>query len=197
MKNFFKHFKTVLIHKFWVFRYCCLFGIHWRGLVHDLSKFSPTEFLESIKYYTGTKSPIDTCKEINGYSRAWLHHKGRNKHHYEYWQDNFDSGGTPLQMPYKESVEMLCDYLGAARAYMGKSFTYEKEKEWWANKKSKPLAMHPVNIHFITDMLDIISSLDSTSSRKTYKFIAINTYIKNTIRYSKTEDINIVLETLK
>lgn len=111
------HLRTVLTHKKWVFYYCCKAGIPLQGLVHDLSKFSPTEFMESINYYTGTHSPIDECKKKNGVSYAWMHHKGRNPHHYEYWQDNFDKGGQPIKMPYKYAVELLCDYLGAGRAY--------------------------------------------------------------------------------
>lgn len=55
-----------------------------------------------------------------------MHHKGRNKHHYEYWQDNFDNGGNPIEMPMKYKKEMLCDYLGAGRAYHGKSFDFAK-----------------------------------------------------------------------
>lgn len=145
--------KTVLVHKRWVYYYCCKFGIPWRGIAHDLSKFSPTEFFESVKYWTGKVSPIDICKRVNGVSKAWMHHKGRNRHHYEYWQDNFDRGGTPIQMPFKESVEMLADYLGAGQAYMGKSFSFKCEWEWWCNKRRNPLAMHPVNYHFIEETL--------------------------------------------
>lgn len=95
--NTFRHFKKVCTHKHWVFYYCCKVGIPFQGLVHDLSKFSPTEFWESVKYYQGTSSPIDACKKENGWSAAWMHHKGRNKHHYEYWQDNFDNGGNPIE----------------------------------------------------------------------------------------------------
>lgn len=108
--NTFRHFKKVCTHKRWVFYYCCKVGIPFQGLVHDLSKFSPTEFWESVKYYQGTSSPIDACKKENGWSAAWMHHKGRNKHHYEYWQDNFDNGGNPIEMPMKYKKEMLCDY---------------------------------------------------------------------------------------
>jgi hypothetical protein len=106
-----------------------------------------------VKYYSGTRSPIDACKEDVGVSNAWMHHKGRNRHHYEYWQDNFDNGGECLQMPLKDSIEMLCDYLGAGRAYMGKTFSYGAELSWWNLKCDKPLAMHPVNKEFITRML--------------------------------------------
>ncbi len=154
--KFFGHLKTVIVHKWWVFYYCCIFGIPFRGVVHDLSKFSPTEFFESVKYYTGTRSPIDACKEANGVSYAWMHHKGRNKHHYEYWQDNFDKGGEALVIPYKYSVEMLCDYLGAGRAYMKGKFDIQCEIIWWENKNKNPIAMHPVNKRFITNMLRFI-----------------------------------------
>ena len=146
--KFFGHLYTVLKHKYWVFHYAVRLRIPIRGFFHDFSKFHPTEFFESVIYYTGTSSPIDECKKVNGYSGAWMHHKGHNKHHYEYWQDNFDNGGVPLCMPYKETIEMLCDYLGAGKAYNGRNFTFKKEYEWWKVKSSKPLAMHEVQKNF-------------------------------------------------
>ena len=127
IKNSFKHFKKICKHKYYVGKYCFHYGLYKQGLMHDLSKFSPTEFFESVKYYQGDRSPIDACKEQNGYSEAWLHHKGRNKHHYEYWFDNLDNGGKPLLMPFNYMVEMFCDYIGAGQAYMGKNFTIESE----------------------------------------------------------------------
>ena len=153
--NVWKHVKTVCKHKYWVGYYCFRAGIPWRGIKHDLSKFSLTEFWESVKYYQGTSSPIDACKKANGWSKAWLHHKGRNDHHYEYWQDNFDKGGEALLMPKECAIELICDYLGAGRAYMGKNFTYAKEYNWWLEKKSKPLAMHPKIKEFIDCVLQI------------------------------------------
>lgn len=156
--NFFKHLHKVNVHRFYVFYYCCKAGIPWRGLVHDLSKYSPTEFWESVKYYSGTRSPIDACKEKNGVSMAWLHHKGRNKHHYEYWQDNFDNGGEHLEMPDKYAIEMLCDYLGAGKAYMGKKFTYGAELDWWENKLKTVNAMHYRQKRFIGIVLRELSA---------------------------------------
>ena len=82
--------------------------------------------------------------------------KGRNKHHYEFWQDNFDNGGTPIEMPMKYKKEMLCDYLGAGNAYYGKDFSYQKELDWWKNKKSKPLAMHPNDKAFIDKHINLL-----------------------------------------
>ena len=76
MSNIIKHFKLICTHKKYVFLNCKKAGLFWAGIKHDLSKFSPIEFLESVKYYDGTKSPIDVCKQKHGYSKAWLHHKG-------------------------------------------------------------------------------------------------------------------------
>ena len=153
LKNIFLHFKKICIHKYWVGYYCFKAGLYWQGIVHDLSKFSPIEFWESVKYYQGDSSPIDASKKDNGYSKAWLHHKGRNPHHYEYWQDNFDNGGHPVKMPEKYAFEMFCDYIGAARAYQGKNFSFQKELEWWNKKKSGNIAMHPQTKDFIDEMM--------------------------------------------
>ena len=161
--KFFKHLKTVLKHKFWVGYYCFKAGLYWQGVTHDLSKFSPIEFFESVKYYQGTSSPIDACKKVNGYSNAWLHHKGINKHHYEYWQDNFDKGGEPLKMPFKYALEMICDYLGAGRAYSGKNFTLKGEYEWWLNRKKKHLKIHPKTFKFIDSMIENVCKNEDLS----------------------------------
>lgn len=128
--------------------------------------FLRQNFGESVKYYQGNISPIDACKKENGWSSAWMHHKGINKHHYEYWQDNFDNGGTPIEMPIKYKKEMLCDYLGAGRAYYGKDFTYMKEYDWWQNKMKKPLAMHPNDKAFITMWLSKLVNEGNVIFRK-------------------------------
>ena len=155
-----KHFNKIITHKRWVMHYARKAGITWRGLKHDLSKFSPVEFWESVKYYQGNRSPIDACKEANGYSEAWLHHRGRNRHHYEYWTDNYDNGGMPLIMPYEDAVELICDYLAAGRAYMGPNFTYSAEYDWWKAKKAKPIMMHDITKLFITDVLRQLSLVE-------------------------------------
>ena len=121
LKKFFGHLCLVMRHKWRVLINCTRCGLLWRGLVHDLSKLSPTEFFESVKFYQGNRSPIGVCRREMGVSYAWLHHKGRNKHHLEYWLD----GDCPVQplMPYKYAVECVCDKLAATRTYAGKSYT--------------------------------------------------------------------------
>lgn len=170
------HLKTILRHKLWVCYYCFRLGIPIQGILHDLSKFAPVEFFEGVKYYNGRVSPIITAKQHQGYSNAWFHHKGRNKHHYEYWMDNFDKGGTNVLMPYKYAVEQICDYLGAGRAYQKKAFTFQKELEWWQNRLQNPIAMHPALQNFTTYCLVWMSQYDTLIPKhimKTYYETAV------------------------
>lgn len=155
MNKIFGHLRNVLVHKFWVCYFGRKLGLNWwRCLMHDMSKFSPTEFWESVKYYQGTSSPIPVCKKENGYSNAWQHHKGRNPHHYEYWTDNYDRGMTLIPMPLKYVEEMIADWLAAGRTYHGKGFTYESEKNWWLNKKKMNPSIHPETIKLIDNFFN-------------------------------------------
>ncbi len=119
LKNLFGHLKTITKHKWVVFKLSIKAGIPIRGMLHDLSKYSIEEFCESVKYYQGGKrSPIQKAKEEKGYSLAWLHHKGRNKHHLEYWYDA-SLKEQPI-MPFKYAEEMICDKLAARHSLSGK-----------------------------------------------------------------------------
>ena len=152
-KKFFGHLKTILTHKYWVFHYASRLGYTWQGLVHDMSKLSPTEFFEGVKYWTGKRSPILVAKEETGISYAWLHHRGRNKHHYEYWIDKLDNGGVPHKMPFKYVVEMVCDWFAACRAYEGnKDDIFQKEYDWWL-EKAKTAKIHNETKKLIHKML--------------------------------------------
>ena len=137
IKQCWNHWKTIRLHRKWVRYYCFLAGIPWRGLVHDLSKYSPIEFFESARYWTGVDSPINHAKKRQGISYGWLHHKGHNSHHYEYYMDNFDDGGVARLMSKKDFTELVCDYLGAAHAYNHDEFSYANELQWWINKHDK------------------------------------------------------------
>lgn len=155
LKKVMGHWKTIRTHRKWVRYYCRLAGIRWRGWKHDLSKYSPTEFIESARYWTGTSSPINYAKHEKGYSRAWLHHKGHNSHHWAYWADNFSEGFTIRCMPCDDFVEMVCDFLAAGRTYGGKDFSYSDEYAWWVrDRELGNKAMNSKN----KLMLDIIFS---------------------------------------
>lgn len=155
LRQLFKHWQTVHNHRKWVRHYCFLAGIPWRGIVHDLSKYSPTEFFESARFWTGTDSPISRAKNTYGISYAWLHHRGRNSHHWAYWADNYSEGFTVHVMPRDDFVEMVCDFLGAAKTYSKDNFSYAQELNWWNKERDASCkAMHPINKR----MLDIIFS---------------------------------------
>ena len=141
ISNFFKHLHLVNRHKFKVFCLCFMAGEPLRGLLHDLSKYSPEEFWESVKYFQGNYSPIKNCKIENGYSKAWLHHIGRNKHHYEYWYDYDASVSSPI-IPYKYFVEMVCDSLAAGMIYQGKKWDNEYQMHYWLRVRENA-RIHP------------------------------------------------------
>ena len=121
------HFKTITYHKYLVAQGCFRVGLYRQGLTHDLSKYSPTEFLAGVRYYQGTRSPNNAEREDRGYSTAWMHHKGRNRHHYEYWTDYKLQGppGTivPVPMPDRYIAEMIMDRIAACKVYQGKAYT--------------------------------------------------------------------------
>ena len=120
------HLRTVNHHRTLVRKHCFQVGLYKQGLLHDLSKFTPTEFLVGCKYYQGTRSPNNAEREATGYSKAWLHHKGRNKHHYEYWIDYSTKPGEGiigLKMPTKYVVEMVMDRIAASKTYKGAAYT--------------------------------------------------------------------------
>ncbi len=111
--NAINHFKTITKHKLLVMKYCFKVGLYKQGILHDLSK-----------YYRGDVSPNGIQKKVEGYSKAWLHHKGRNKHHLEYWIDygtKIQDGIVGMKMPNNYVVEMFIDRICAC-------MNYEKEK---------------------------------------------------------------------
>lgn len=122
MSNFFGHFATINHHKWVVMMLCFRCGLYKQGLCHDLSKYSYLEFSTGVKYFQGNRSPNGEERRQNGYSAAWLHHKGRNKHHWEYWTDLIHGECIPVRMPVQYLVEMWCDRIGATKVYEKKQF---------------------------------------------------------------------------
>ena len=139
-----KHFKTITHHKWLVMLGCFKVGLYRQGITHDLSKYTPTEFWNGARYFQGTRSPNAAEREDKGYSEAWMHHKGRNRHHYEYWQDvNLRSGiYEPVPMPRKYLVEMVMDRRAASMIYKGKNYTSASAYEYFIRSDERNW-MHP------------------------------------------------------
>ncbi len=147
VRNIGRHFYTITQHKLLVMRECFKLGLYWQGLLHDLSKYSPSEFWTGVKYYQGNRSPNAAEREEIGFSVAWLHHKGRNKHHFEYWIDfsnDRTKGLVGNKMPLKYVAEMVCDRIAACKVYRGENYTSGAAWEYYAFTKPyiTPL-LHP------------------------------------------------------
>ncbi|MCR5090413.1 MAG: DUF5662 family protein [Oscillospiraceae bacterium] len=154
------HFRTITEHRRLVCRYCIRVGLVWQGLTHDLSKYSPAEFWRGAKYYQGFRSPNDEERMQNGVSLAWLHHKGRNRHHFEYWVDYIllPDGGVSyagLEMPLRYVAEMFCDRVAASKIYLGEKYTDASPYEYF-NRSRASVPMHTATAAELEKMLLVL-----------------------------------------
>ena len=157
------HFKTITKHKLLVMHYCFRAGMYKQGLLHDLSKYAPVEFLVGCKYYQGDRSPNNAEREATGVSTSWLHHKGRNKHHWEYWLDFGVDGIYACKMPTNYVIEMFCDRVAASMIYQKEKYTDSSALEYYENGRGKIL-IHPETDALIHHLLKYLSEhgLDQT-----------------------------------
>lgn len=178
MANPIGHFKTITKHRHTVIKHCAKAGILGRGLLHDLSKYMPAEFIGGAKYYTGTRSPNDLQRQENGYSAAWMHHKGRNKHHFEYWYDYNPAThqNEPVKMPLKFVIEMFCDRVAASKVYKGSDYTDSSPLEYYRWRKDY-MSIHPETAALLEKLTVMLSE---EGEDKTFS------YIKNELRKKKT-----------
>ena len=157
-----EHFQTITYHRKLVREGCFKVGLYWQGLTHDLSKFSPTEFLVGAKYYQGDRSPNNAEKEAKGYSSSWLHHKGRNKHHFEYWVDYTMPGTSDkllegVKMPVRYVVEMFMDRIAACKVYQKDAYTDASPLAYHDRSKRVKEIMHPETIALIEKLMTMLA----------------------------------------
>lgn len=158
IRNVLKHFHLVNKHRWYVFKLSIKAGIPFRGFVHDLSKYSIDEFWVSAKYYDGHKSPIHVMRQRLGFSTVWLHHKGHNKHHFEYWEDLSRGERIGVFIPYKYIVESICDKIAAGMAYKGKDWNNKEPYNYWMNvDRNNVVVKHPGSVEFMDIVLKKIS----------------------------------------
>lgn len=151
--DFWRHLKTVQRHRHLVRQYCFRLGLYWQGLTHDLSKFSPVEFWAGVKYFQGDRSPNDAQRRDKGYSASWMHHKGRNRHHFEYWTDYTSEGISGIEMPAKYVAEMFCDRLAASKTYRGEDYQNGDPYLFFCKGKHRRLLLHPNTEALLEKML--------------------------------------------
>lgn len=171
LKNGLGHFMTITRHKLMVMDGCFKVGLYRQGLLHDLSKYSPEEFRTGVNYYQGTRSPNAAEKEEKGYSAAWLHHKGRNKHHFEYWidvstaEDNWRIRG--VKMPVNYFAEMVMDRIAASKVYQGKQYTDGASYTYFSRSKAHTV-MHPETK---AQLEKVLYMLKEHGEKKTFAYI--------------------------
>ena len=181
MSKALNHFKTITRHRHEVIRNCFKAGIPWQGLKHDLSKYSWTEFSEGAKFWQGTRSPNDREREVKGYSESWMHHKGRNRHHFEYWTDYspVERKIVPVEMPTRYVVEMFCDRVAASKIYQGDKYTDRSALDYFIKGKERRGAnIHPATSDLIENYL---SRLAFDGEEKTFA------YLRRVIKRDKEE----------
>ena len=167
--NWWGHLRTINHHKWLVMKYCFRLGLYKQGLLHDLSKYSPAEFFVGVKYYQGDRSPNNAEREDKGYTSAWLHHKGRNKHHLEYWIDyDLENGGmTGMKMPVKYVVEMFCDRVAASKNYNRENYEDYFPLDYYNKGKGKYM-LHKDTAALLEQLLKMLAK---EGEDKTFSFI--------------------------
>ena len=173
LHNFNGHLHTVNAHRRLVRKYCFKLGIYRPGLMHDLSKYSPSEFIPGVKYYQdGHRSPNNAQREDEGVSKAWLHHKGRNKHHFEYWIDYSTRSASmvPVPIPTRYVVEMFMDRIAASKIY--KKEKYSDQDPYFYYQGGKDF----VPIHEETkELLELLlKMLSEKGEKETFSYIRKN-----------------------
>lgn len=174
-----KHFKIITQHRFLVMIGCFKIGLFWQGLIHDISKYSFGEFWKSAKYYQGNRSPISAERIQEGYSTIWLHHKGRNKHHCEYWFDkNLETGlYEPIPMPRKFLAELVIDRIVACKIYQKNNYTPKSPLLYFLNNKDSEI-MHPISKK---ELLFLFNLLKDKGEKEMLNFIKKNYLKRNDI----------------
>lgn len=166
-----KHFLTITHHRHKVIANCFRAGIPIRGLLHDLSKYSPTEFIPGAKYFQGHRSPNEGEREAYGYSKAWMHHKGRNKHHFEYWTDydKITKRMKGVKMPRKYLIEMFCDRVAASKIYNKENYTDSKPLEYFLQAKDNRISV--INEETSKEIGYLLKMLSEKGEKETFRYI--------------------------
>ena len=164
-----QHFKTITWHRWLVRQGCFRVGLYWQGLIHDLSKYSPTEFFIGARYYQGNRSPNAAEREDKGFSEAWMHHKGRNRHHYEYWTDMNKATRLyeSVPMPRKYLAEQVMDRRAACIVYQGKDYTPGSALAYFMKSREREL-MHPQTNK---ELRHILVMLAEKGEKETFRYL--------------------------
>ena len=125
----FAHFCTITKHKKLVLKECFRVGLYKQGLLHDMSKYSWTEFRVGCRYYQGTRSPNNA--------------EG----------PNLLAG---MKMPVRYVVEMFLDRIAASKVYLGDAYTSDAPLAYYENGRADEL-MHKDTRELLEKLLHMLA----------------------------------------
>lgn len=148
MKAHLLYLRYVLIHKWFVFLECWKLGIPWRGVTHDLSKFSRAEWTPYVMKFFGDPGGLFSPAEKATFAEAWQHHQACNDHHWQHWLLRAPDGHRlhpSLEMSLPARKEMLADWRAMSRVkggsvvewYLNNQITMRLgfETQWWVERQ--------------------------------------------------------------
>ncbi len=169
MKQYIQYMKYVLRHKWYVMNECFRNRLYWQGIIHDLSKFLPSEFVPYAEYFHNKDGSSKVVRGATGYYQAaetgdpeftvaWLFHQNRNPHHWQFWILALDDGGIlSVPMPEKYAKEMVCDWVGAGKAqghFSPPDDPYNTTVSWYAKNKNK-MVLHKDTREYVENMIGV------------------------------------------
>lgn len=115
--GYLQHYWGTTLHKVWVFYYLSkvICRLCWRALVHDLSKYYPSEasgFAKVIGRLKGsTYGTAEYKANLDRIRPVITLHQQRNRHHPEFYKRGLTG------MALVDLVEMICDWEAAVRRH--------------------------------------------------------------------------------
>ena len=181
ISNIVDHIIDILMKKTYVLIYCFRIGLYWRGIKHDISRFSLIEFIYSIENYDPVEYPLD-MRRRNSISQAYIHYISKNDYTIEHWICNDE----PCKMPFASASECIVHLIASERILAHFSFSYINVFKRYVTMIDNGLKIHPHTKKFIYYILaDLANDEDYKWSIKN---ILTNKYFKKI--YRKSECVN-------
>ena len=122
---YWQYLKYVIRHKWHVLIECFWIKQYLHAIMHDVSKFFPSEFVPYAKHFYGHHDR-DVHTKDQEFEVAWLLHQHRNKHHWDYW---VKSDGKPVPMPAKYISQMIADWRAMGRVFGSNAEQYYRDNK--------------------------------------------------------------------
>lgn len=159
MRKYFEYFLYVVRHKWYVMMMCFRFKLYWRGIVHDMSKFLPSEFIPYANYFGCLQDVSKGSPTDIKFQKAWKLHYNRNDHHPEGWFRHrasylYDYMSPPFDlkdMSDSDLLEMIADWYGAGAAQGKRSPSDDvfREVRKWYDQNHKKIKINNASRAFV------------------------------------------------